>query len=314
MFEKIPQTAPKNPEEESFGTDFEVSRYLEKIDLQKLKGLFQERLANLGLDSAGNIERFIERKDRFQKANLLRRVLHIGGQYIPREEKIVVSEEYFEKKVGKSHEKAKEAFILSLVCHEETHATGFQEHTNEGGLFQEKITKRLGYASAVVNRDFLVRIRISTMYDSLNEGVTDLIGEETYYDYLGKYPGKGEDLLLYESPYVGERLFVETLMKKISEECELEEGVLWKVVQRGYFAGEDLSGERMKRLFQDVFPDQFKKLVAEYKSDPNESSVESLWKQSVWTDEDKKRIRRWMLSVYHTMPKETLSSSVSEKP
>lgn len=316
MFEQPPKRDAVSNEKKSPQLDPEVERHLEAIDFGRIRELFTEKIQGLGLDPEKNMKSFVGQKSKFRNISLLDRLRGGRASYRMSDKSIGIDPKLVQKAENADSESEQDRgdLLLGRICHEETHAVSFQELTIEKESWRKKkASKQIGYEQYKIELNFL-SVSDENLFNALNEGVTDLIGQEVFTDYLQK---KEKAYSRYQSAYYKERDLVLFLSIEIAHECGLDRKILWKVMQRGYFAGEDLVGEKMEKLFQNIFPNQFKKLVAEFKhsdSRKNLNEIEELWKKTIWTDADKKRVRRWVLSVYHAMPKEVSDPSASAEP
>lgn len=318
MFEKIPRPPSSFNEKKVEKLDPHVERYLERIDFNRLRGVFSQKIESLGLDPEKNMPYFVSEKKHFHHSNFFGRRKRQGG-YRPADETIEINPEDFQRQYSSPEDSEnndrvdinKANLLLARVCHEETHATSFQElqkeeiHWWEGGV---KI--QVGFEQTVAEVKLPFTWRTSSLFKGLNEGITDEIAEEVFHSYR-----EGKERVFYESSYAAEINLLNDLLKGISKECGVDKEILWKVLQRGYFGGEDLDGEKMERLFKNVFPHEFKEFIKGFKPVNSEGlgRFATFWKQITWTEDDRKRIRRWILSVYRLMPKEASDSSASEK-
>jgi len=312
MFERnlIPTT--EKPKEKFPNVDAEVAKNLESIDFDILNDVFLRKIKSLGVDrdsAIRNLQRFVSNPNSFKR--------HEGyghASYEPIDSSITISldQNFFQKLMlchirEGSHEdleKFTNDWILRLICHEETHAVFFQEITSRKELFKKEDKIKLGYSSAVAKQSFGINRNIEYFHFVFNEAITDIVAEEIFLSYKKEIDEEAK-FDFKEDNYSTEKNFFRYISDNICSKTGLDKDIFLKVVERGYFFGEDLSGEKIQRLFKNIFPADFEKELANWRNGNDEIKQMNLLNMidnSKWTDEDSTRVRRWVMSVYHTMP------------
>lgn len=137
--------------------------------------------------------------------------------------------------------------VLSTLIHERVHARGFNTirvvaiHRKRTGEILEPDSIRMGYED-YVTKEFL----------DFNEGVTELIAEEVYSEFIkrqgaskflsGKVEGGNRWYAGYEyRTYGKEKSEVQSFISEFAQKFQVPESVVWKAVKRGYFEGLDLN-------------------------------------------------------------------------
>ena len=276
----------------------------------KLKKIFSEKISELGLDPEKNLEQLIVNGESFKNPRITKRI----GEHQPVASSgrgtISLNNNEFERLANENilssndnKEQAELNYLLVALFHEETHAASFQDISYKKHFPELQAVRQSGYSATDVNLKWYFPIpQFERIHWAFNEAVTELVSREIFLEYTGN---NTETAAPGFDAYKDSIELFEKITEKICNECKIEKDFLWKVIQRGYFAGEDLSGDKMKRLFQDIFPKDFEQKLREIDripEDENKNELISLIDQSIWTDDDKKRVRRWIMSVYHTMP------------
>lgn len=314
MFEKGPIPVQEKTKEKFPNVDAELSKYLERVDFGKLKEIFSEFIAGLGADPQRITTRFIDNPEDFEKENAATKYA-LAGRNVGKHTIMINWErfkELFERfkdisNFTENAEKIKEQFVVKILCHEESHAVTAFEKVITPGFFNAKARAKTGYETMSVEVKMLFQRKIEIIHFSFNEAVTDYIGGEIFEKYMHE---RGEKIfpLVYNDlgapAYLEEKRTLHAIVDKICKECGIENHVLLKVIYRGYFEGEDISGEKIDRLFKNVFPEDFERKLAKWKGNDfvGKGEIYKMLNESEWKDEDRKRIRRWAMSIFHTMP------------
>lgn len=333
MFENISKPQPQVAKKELPDTfSPEVRKHLDSMDFVRLQDVFSEKIKSLGIDPAENMKGFVQKdaiknfSSSFFQKMLNPRLFIAGGEYNVFDKDIKISETIFKfvhsdfiAKRSKqwdspeNPEERKRVYIQSMLCHEETHATSFntcliEKDSDKIGSGYAKIQN--GFASQTIKIDHVVHIKIQKLFLDFNEGVTDTIAQEAFE----QYERKDRERACYPKLYKKSRLLVQNILHEIKRQCDLDQEIVWKVLQKGYFSGENLSGDRIERLFKNVLPENFLEGLSSF----NETSKKSAdrfygdyFSQLHWTEDDKKRVRRWILAVHHTMPECSLEGRKS---
>jgi hypothetical protein len=311
MPERIPMSSMLSQEKskEKFpNIDIGIARQLEKVDFEKLRNIFSKKISDLGLDPKINLINFASSGENFKNSGPIKGFLSSGsydGNGVISLD--INSFEEFKKSGLENPEDIQEQnefdYILSMVTHEETHAVAKQEFiVKSHKISNYSATLQGGYASFNTSLKFLLLPKAEYIFLSFNEGVTELISREVLLEYMERREPEGR--MAVNRPYQKAINVFNGICENICSECNIEKDVFWKVIQRGYFAGENLSGEKMERLFQNIFPEDFINKLKKMKRSPSENEAENImfWlSRSIWTENDRKRVRRWILHVYNQM-------------
>lgn len=296
----------KEPETNETILDPSLNTVLEQVDFTALESIFRDKIASLGLDP--NSAHFVPR-DQISDMSKLGNYRGQGGVYKEKDMQIQLSHPWIKRisalrsfgERGPSYADS----VFSMLCHEETHAVSGQQCEDWGSTvvpFVEHREQNIGFMQKPAIR-FGGKLTVypeQARFVMFNEGVTDMIGEEVFQSYQAARPATDElPLEQYLDNYLTGRKLVHAVLDKIAEECELDPDLIWCSLQRGYFAGEDLAGDTMRRLFDRVAPDSLFENIknADGTFDLNIAVALLRIKRSQWTNEDRTRIRRWFKHV-----------------
>lgn len=297
-----------------------IAKHLEKVDFEKLRDIFLKKIADLGLNTEDFRDEFVIKGENFKDSGRLRGFF-TSGNYEKQAETGVgairlnkadfenfintsaqsIEFQFSENKEQKIEQYWRDLVLLSLI-HEETHALASETQEPVPG---HKISTDIqsGYMRGTFKIKYYILPSLEVSHRFINEAVTDIIMKEVYKEYTQQEVPEGQVGMSRNNQIA----VVENILEKIGAECGIEEEILLKVLQRGYFGGPtDLSGEKMSRLFGNVFPKDFeprlKKMGITAITSDDVKAFKELLDQSVWTDKDRKRVRRWIMHVYRQMP------------
>lgn len=285
----------------------ELGEAINQIDFSALKQVYEDKMRKLGLNA--NSVSFVDREN-FRNIPTIQSAIGRGGVYKDEKNEIWLSSMWPKVIEKVAENQTFNNAILSLVCHEETHATSDQKCAgweNAEMPFVEKQEKQIGFQQYERYRLFGgLPLPQEAEYTIFNEGVTDMIGEEVYDTYISNTDRSTERKGVtreYFKAYPTGRKLVNSVIDKISSECGLDEELVWSVIQRGYFAGEDIGSDTMKRLFNKVAPESLFQDIREAGGEfsPRIPAAIKQIKSRQWSEEDKKRIRRWFKYVGNVM-------------
>lgn len=264
-----------NPREHAESNPAEIRRAIERvikdIDFKVLSDIFEEerRRAN-----AKGVSKFCGPGDVDVKEGDFQRVLGINHSiYIE-----IHSDEVFNgmQRRGKGVESIPQT-ILSVLSHEEAHSVA-----DNGRMFDRLkfMAELLSLREAVVftsGYDSLKKKgwRLSTQFSLFNEGVTDLVGEEVFTEYIRRTGTKSTfdpaTSGYYES-YQGPRAVVKTFIAAIAQATDFPYDIVWNSLKEGYFTNRDLSGSEMYKAFQEAglrdFVEKMRKMQFKGKHSP----------------------------------------------
>jgi hypothetical protein len=309
--EKLPIQSKEKPKEKFPNIDPEIAKHLEKIDFEKLRDVYLQKISDLGLNPEEFRDKFVSNDENFKDIGFVRGLIVSGGAY----EKSRESKEGVIRFDRKFFDNFKNSFWMSLsenkeqdmndkvqlvLMHEEAHALSFFNESESGSGHKTSVTVQGGYSEQTIKTKFYVIPSLDRKHTFFNEAVTDVIAKEMFKEYTQREPSD-----LVGSPRRLKNVVFENIIEKICIECGIEKDILLNVIMRGYFGGpEDLSGEKMGRLFGSIFPKDFEQRLRKMSSVTSGDAqfIEESLEQSVWTDKDRERIRRWVMHVYRQMP------------
>lgn len=309
MIENINLNTDKSKEQFP-NVNIEIAKYLNQIDFMKLRNMFSEKITDLGLNPEKYLEKFVDKRENFKKSNFAQSIFtkgsyHKGEIYLTKDSFENLNKSIFFLK-SDEREEYKFDYVLLLVSHEQTHAVSFdhEEDNSENTNNLIDIKGQSGYASTRLKTKFIFP-SIEINHRIFNEAVTELIAREIFFDYTQRKLSDFELGYLTEGTLKDVISVFRYVCNKISTECGIEEEVLWKVIKHGYFAGEDLTGDKMTRLFNNIFPKDFEQKLKKGSAlllDKDIEDIKGSIDKSTWTDDDRKHIRRWILAIYNKMP------------
>ncbi len=301
---------PEKSKEEYSNIDSEIAKNLEKIDFLKLKNLFLQKITALGLNPKEYRNKFVMKGEDFKNSGLIKSYFS-QGEYDIKDNSIKLNKnrlKEFKKsdyvQLSDNKERDELDFVLYHIAHEETHALSFNGFETDSNVSSNiSVTGRGGYTATEVELKYYVLPRVESTYKLFNEAVTERIAREIFAEYAQRELSR--EMLSYSSGLNKAVTVFDSMCNEICSKCKIEEDVLWKVIMRGYFASEDLSGDKMGRLFQNIFPEDFEKKLKKMNVQPKRDEIQNIVdtiEQSTWTDRDRERIHRWVMHIYHIMP------------
>lgn len=259
--EKYRARATENPE---------LSKIIEQIDFKVLKAIFEETAQKCGVDP--RTLNFVE-SDRIMHASM--RIC--GGSYSA-----------YDNLIGLTHETLKERaeklgvdlglFVLSVVCHEETHATARIECYRPWLETLDEKSVKLGYQRASLKTH-------KFFFSLFNEGVTEKFSREVFREYVHRTGMRDkEGIAAIERAFQTDQIFyyglpvkfVDALTLKIAYEASVDDDVVWRAIIRGMYEGEDLENSELKDFFSEIIGPNFIDSLATAEEDNLEALLKTL--------------------------------------
>jgi len=291
------------PQQKNITQKSKLEKTLKLIDFDALKSTFE----NHALQSGANVDKmhFVQ-KENIKETKGLKHLLMAEGTYNTVDKNISIDEKAINiatkiQNLEKGSKLSLENAIFSAVCHEETHAVSFQEHIElTESLFGSSSERRIGYQTSKETKLGNISLAPNRAFVIFNEGITDKIGEEVYEMY---HKNTETEALKKDEPYLAiypvARTLVDTITKKISDECNIEKKEVWQGMVRGYYEGASFKdNEVIKRLFEDVVPNRFFETMAKTQSEfsPRILLLLAEIKLRHFPDKSRKKIRRFLKS------------------
>ena len=297
--------------------------FLEKVDFSLLRKSIQDILDELNIDYNEVDLGFVE-KQNIQSVSNLKKILHINivgrmrsndneasvrnRQSIELNDLHVKLAEFFINDRSDSPTINFDSLLMMVLCHEEIHAISKNKTSDwqkKNYMLNER--KRSGGFARVNEEQHRLfkksKIR-EVFFASLDEAVTDMLGEELYNRYITeqnsivKFP--------YLRAYKRSRSLVDIFLDKVSKECQIERTEVLKMLFKAKILGGDLEGQRVQQLFRGLLPKNFFNRAKKV-SEKNYIKI-ALLKRTIktgnWSKEDVTRLRRWIklfLSKQKTM-------------
>lgn len=188
--------------------------------------------------------------------------------------------------------------LISYTFHEQSHALS----DNDGKIgFERKIDDNGGFRTYVKN------------FQLLNEGITKKIEKELLDLYNEKNHLESDNnsslfkkiysLISDLDGYSTSNFLTDTIISRISKQCDLDQKIVWRVILKGYFNCVDLTKDKYQKLFSNILPGNFFHEFKEMKTWPSIYQKAQLFVMmgKITTKElplrDKKLIRRWFKMV-----------------
>lgn len=303
----VPQSGEKN-------NDFE--NFLHGVDFGVLKEIAKNKAKSLNID-ASYVDKLFVDKGKIESMTLLSNIsslFNVGGRFVAdhdsvEKNKILLSDrtakimEFITNgELGNKEKYKYESILLSYLCHEEAHALSHHSKTDwePTNIFVEQSIERSGLATRTIERSRILKIggeERKKVYNYLDEGITDIFGEELFNAYATIYPQEDHYLRAYE----GSRDLVESFIKKASDECEIDKEILQNAILKAKILGGDLEDKKVQSIFGDIFPEKFWKLLAKQNNGKSlilkalsQGRLKNLIEESEWSEKDKKRLRLWI--------------------
>lgn len=154
--------------------------------------------------------------------------------------------------------------LLSVLVHEETHASG--ENKGCAGAVADGIKQLRSYFTSKFvetehtgfSRKGYNKGNFHLKAYCFNEAATDLIAEDVYKEYLRRtgeqknFTRAGGNKEYFES-YEGGRFFLNVFQEKISQVCNVPYEKVREAMTQGYMSGLDIGQTELASLFDDIF-------------------------------------------------------------
>jgi len=228
---------------------------IEQVDYNALREIFETMRRRSGVpEKSGFIEKSGIQFDRNEAG---------GGRF--NGDHIVINPE------ASIEEKGDEATIrrkaLSTLIHEETHASG--SHVSPTDLvrglkeIRSYFTKQPILLDANGYHRRMIEKGTSSLYSSyFSEGVTDMIAERVYGEYVNRTGIRSEltsadGTSSFDECYVDSRAFATSFVEMIAHSVGVPSETVWEGVVQGYMQGLDLKNSGLENAFDEVFYPQF---------------------------------------------------------
>lgn len=268
-----------------FKKDERVEKFLDTIDFKTLRGVFEDLHKRSGADPKNmnlvGAERFF-----------VEDIEHGGAQYNARENIIMLSRN---KEEGLSIERVtphyepvrdtgyfaapdidpsvlKRIHAIELIIHEETHAMGLQRLEQINSFLTSFINQTSrqfsGYKVYEQETRNLLWYRAELLGEILNEGITQMIAQQTLLEYVRRSGSDNHGVTVQEvQKYIScsnndlfwhgfsrkpEVQFVRIFIEYLAEAAETSPDKIWEGIERGYIRGGDLFDQSIKDAFEEV--------------------------------------------------------------
>lgn len=159
-------------------------------------------------------------------------------------------------------------YFLKVLCHEEVHATAKRE-------CETRLSSGKTIPSSKIKGGYMQhKVRDGqTLFRLFDEGVTEKLSREVIMEYCKSAGVDAKELEEFflskptETPYGTSVLFVDFLIKKISDIADVDEKTVWEAIIRGQRQGEDLLSKEFKSLFREIADFDFLHRLANANSD-----------------------------------------------
>ena len=255
----------------------ETRELIEGLDFATLQNIFNEFRSRSGIHSDTDFFT-LENIDILKEDNSFLRGQYVGdGKMMLNPFEIARGE--FEGDVPTSKAEMRRR-TLSVLIHELAHATG---HNIGSGAIVEGAKKILSHFSkkpivfsqSGFERSESQKGNISNSFKFFNEGVTDMVGEQAYDEYLRRTGTRaevsgGKDEGRYAEAYNGSRALVTAFIEMISHSSGVPREKVWEGVISGYMNGIDLDSSELASSLNEVFYPEFIKQLKEAQLDESE--------------------------------------------
>lgn len=196
--------------------------------------------------------------------------------------------------------------ILSVLAHEETHASGRNIDKGNRVLYEllSYVSQKPQLSSANGYKKFVyVKGKAQPRFAIFSEGVTDLIGEEAYSTYLDRTGERAsllgsEENAAYKGSYMGARALTTTFIEVIANAADTPIDVVWQGLKQGYMSGLDLDDNELAKVIDEEFYPEFMRDVEHAYIDELELPLPEIvkrLKEKQLSAEAKEKIKRALL-------------------
>ncbi|MFZ5391775.1 MAG: hypothetical protein ACOZAR_01105 [Patescibacteria group bacterium] len=269
---------------------------LEKIDFNKIKETYSEYLIKNNLDLR-LLNKLIP-KELIGFSNVNRSV----AEYSPLTKEINYNLSYplmdwLVTNIHCSHlDRILKQDLISYTFHEQSHALS----DNDGKIgFEKRIDDSGGFRTYKKN------------FELLNEGITKKVEKELLdlYNKKNQLEVNNKSSLfrkiynLILDGYSTSSFLTDTIISRISKQCDLDQEIVWRVILKGYFNSIDLTKNKYQKVFTNLLPENFFHEFKEMQPWPSIHQKAQLFVMmgKIATRalplRDKKLIRRWFKMV-----------------
>lgn len=243
---KLSRIKPETKRESADELKSRAEQFLEKIDFDRLRGIFAGECRKSGLDDK-KINLQISIADVMHKTELPDAL----GSYYHKLNKIGLNLRGIDNiENGKRFENN----LFSVVCHEETHSVATNPHEQSGivPIFKFVMNQPIGQSG--FRYGSLDRGNAFSMF---NEAVTDTIAEEVYDEYLQQsgdrsFVSGSDSTPSYMKNYLNERDILNAFISALARSTEVPKDVIWAGVKQAYFSRVDLASSELVELYEEV--------------------------------------------------------------
>ena len=257
-----PQEVEQEVEEEQYSA--EMKEILEKIDFDKLKGLFLEVVSKHGIDEK-SINFLGKDRIRGSQGDWRNNYYHFKSNTINLEEQDASNEQMQDRIESLG---GKELHLLRRLVHEETHAVIKNRLDKDGS--QNGYTR-----SCSENEDDAVewysRWGQETIFKAFNEGVVDKLSREILLKYAEQTSQSANEVVILKKTlkknstgvaYAMEVKMVDTIIKYLAKENKVTKKKIWDLIVEGLVKGEVFEDSELTEYFSKAFGPGFVKDLA----------------------------------------------------
>lgn len=288
-----------------FGIDsIELQEFLDNLDFDCLNEIIRDIAVKCGADPSGI--NFLDRSNIFHAKMVVEEIQQgtILASYNPLVNLVNLNiPAIFEKSEIKKTDKY--LTLLHVVCHELTHSFSKQtlnvelsESVEELNLIRKilkktpkkteiyQVDRRSGYSHISErissNERGNKKLMKKVLFEFLNEGITEKLSREIFKEYLRRQ-GYNDKMALENfekkgfSSYQGELYFIDKFVHKLSKLNGVDEDTVWKSLISSYVSGEDLYNGEVRKLFDEVFGDDFMEALAKAETSEDFESLISTY-------------------------------------